>query len=135
MVGSHLQSSLPREKEKKRENSHKACMGFFSCGRFPPIYRHLICGFFIKTLIIMSMLTNIHRPYVCDPLSPYISLVNNSIDQITSYWLILINYQHQHIDLSINDRFNPIERLSCQPVGCQTIPRTLEDMEYVRTHL
>ena len=53
---------------------------------------------FIKTLIIMSITTNIHRPYVCDPLSPYISLVNNSIDQITPYRSTLINYPHPHID-------------------------------------
>ena len=26
----------------------------------------------------MSISTNIHKPYVCDPLGPYISLVNNS---------------------------------------------------------
>ena len=54
--------------------------------------------FFIKTLIIMSISTNIHKPYVCDPLGPYISLVNNSIDQITPYWSTLINYPHPHID-------------------------------------
>ena len=42
--------------------------------------------FFIKTLIIMSISTNIHRLYLCDPLSPYISLVNTSINQITPYW-------------------------------------------------
>ena len=36
--------------------------------------------FFIKTLIIISISTNIHRPYVCDRLGLYISLVNNSID-------------------------------------------------------
>ena len=34
----------------------------------------------------MSVSTNIHRPYVCDPLGPYISLLNNPIDQITPYW-------------------------------------------------
>ena len=39
--------------------------------------------FFIKTLIIMSISTNIDKPYVCDPLGPYISLINNSIDQVT----------------------------------------------------
>ena len=55
-------------------------------------------AFFIKTLIIMSISTNIHKPYVCDPLGPYISLVNNSIDQITPYWSTLINYPHPHID-------------------------------------
>ena len=54
--------------------------------------------FFIKTLIIVSISTNIHRPYVCDPLGLYISLVNNSIDQITPYWSTLINYPHPHID-------------------------------------
>ena len=54
--------------------------------------------FFIKTLIIMFISTNIHRPYVCDPRGPYISLVNNSIDQITHYWSTLINYSHPHID-------------------------------------
>ena len=73
-------------------------MGIFSCGRSFLIFRHLVCEFFIKTYIIMSISTNIHRPYVCDPLGPYISLVNNSIDQITPYWLTLINYQHQDID-------------------------------------
>ena len=54
--------------------------------------------FFIKTLIIMSISINIHKPHVCDPLGPYISLVNNSIDQITPYWSTLINYPHPHID-------------------------------------
>ena len=54
--------------------------------------------FFIKTPIIMSISTNIHKPYVCDPLGPYISLVNNYIDQITPYWSTLINYPHPHID-------------------------------------
>ena len=54
--------------------------------------------FFIKTLIVMSISTNIHKPYVCDPLGPYISLVNNSMDQITPYWSNLINYPHPLID-------------------------------------
>ena len=98
MVGSPLQSSSPREKEKKGHNTHKAYMGTLICGRSPPIYRHLVYGFFIKTLIIMSISTNIHRSYVCDPLGPYISLVNNSIEQITLYWLILIKYRCQHKD-------------------------------------
>ena len=85
MIASPLQSSSPREKEKKGENSHKACMGTFSFDYSFPIYRHLVCKFFIKTLIIMSISTNIHRPFVCDPLGPYISLVNNSIDPIKPY--------------------------------------------------
>ena len=42
MVGSPLQSSSPREKEKNGENSQKACMGPLSCGCSPPIYRHLV---------------------------------------------------------------------------------------------
>ena len=98
MIGSPLQRSSPREKEKKGKNSHKACMGTLSCGCSPPMYRHLVCGFFIKTLIIMSISMNIHRPYVCEPLGLYILLVNNSIDQITPYLLNLINYSNQHID-------------------------------------
>ena len=75
-----------------------ACMGTLICSRSPPTYRHLVLGFFIKTFIIMSISTNIHRPYVCDPLGPYISLINHSIDQITPYWLTLINYLYPHID-------------------------------------
>ena len=55
-------------------------MGTLSCDRSSPIYRHLACEFFIQTLIIISISTNIHGPYVCDPLSPYISLGNNFID-------------------------------------------------------
>ena len=78
--------------------SHKPCMGTLSCGHSPPIYIHLICEFFIKILIIISISTNIYRSSVCDPLGPDISLVNNFIDQITPYWSTFINYPHQHID-------------------------------------
>ena len=46
----------------------------------------------------MSISTNMYRPYVCDPLGLYISLVNNSIGVIILYWSTLINYPHQHID-------------------------------------
>ena len=98
MVRFVLQSSSPREKEKKGENSYKACMETLNCGCSPPINRCLVCDFFIKTLIIISIPTNIYRPYVCDPIDPYISLVNNSIGLITPYWSILINYAHQHIN-------------------------------------
>ena len=63
-----------------------------------PLFIDIWNEVFHKTLIIMSISTNIHKPYVCDPLGPYISLVNNSIDQITHYWLTLINYPHPHID-------------------------------------
>ena len=73
-------------------------MGTLSCGRSPLIYENLVCEVFIKTFIIISIFIKIHRPYVCDPLGSYISLVNNSIGPITPYWLILINYLYQHID-------------------------------------
>ena len=73
-------------------------MGTLSCDRSPPIYKYFLHRFFIKTLIIMSISTNIPRPYVCDPFGPYISLVNNYLDNIISYWLTLMNYPHQHID-------------------------------------
>ena len=56
-----------------------------------------------KTLIIMSISTNIHRPYVCDPLGLYFSLVKNSIGLITSYWSIVINYPHENIDELMKD--------------------------------
>ena len=90
--------------------------------------------FITKMLIIMSLSTNIHRPYVPN-VYKYMSLVNNSIDQITLYWSILINYPHQNIDKLIKDQFNSIDRLSFQHVGCQATPRTLGNMEYVRTPL
>ena len=73
-------------------------MGTLSCGHSPPIYRYLTCKFFIKILVIKSISTNIHRPYVCDLLDLYISLVNNFIDPITPNWLTLLNYLYQHID-------------------------------------
>ena len=72
-------------------------MDTLSCGRSPSIYRHLVYIFFIKTLIIIFISTNIHRPYVCDPLGPYISLVNNSIDPITPNWSTLDNYSYHHM--------------------------------------
>ena len=73
-------------------------MGTLSYGHSLPIYRHLVCEFFTEALIIMSISTNIYRPYVCDPLGPYISLINNSIDQITPYFSILINYLYRYIE-------------------------------------
>ena len=69
-------------------------MGNLSCGHSPPIYRYIVCDFFIKFLIIMYVYTNIYRPYVCDPLGLYISLFNNSNDHIIPYFSTLINYQH-----------------------------------------
>ena len=58
---------------------------------------HIISiNFFIKTLKIMFIFTNIHRPYVCNPLGLYISLVNNSLDPIKLYLSMLISYSHQH---------------------------------------
>ena len=96
--GSPLQSSSTREKEKKGENFQKACMETLSYSHSPFIYRHLVYEIFRKTLIILSISTNIYRPYTCDPLGSYISLVYNSIDQIISYWSNFINYLYQHID-------------------------------------
>ena len=64
----------------------------------PLFYWHLICEFFIKTLIIMSNSTDIHRPYVCDPLDPHISLVNDLIDPTTPYCSTFIYYLYQRID-------------------------------------
>ena len=61
-------------------------MGTLTYGHFPLIYRHLVCGFFTQTLIFMSISTNIYKPYVYDPLGPYISLVNNSIYPLTPHW-------------------------------------------------
>ena len=70
-------------------------MGTFHCGHSPIIYRDLVNKIFIKTLIIMSITTNIHKPYVCDPLDLYIYLVNSSIEPMIPYWSILINYLYQ----------------------------------------
>ena len=69
-------------------------MGTLSCGRSFPIYRHLVCKFFIKILIIISISTNIYKPYMCDPLGSYISLINKYASPITPYWSTLINYLH-----------------------------------------
>ena len=55
-------------------------MSILSCVCSPPNYIYLVCKFFIKTLILMSISTNIRRPYVYDPLGLYIALVNNSIE-------------------------------------------------------
>ena len=66
MIGSPLLSSSSRDEEKKAKNYYEACIGTLSCGRSPPIYTYLIWKFFIKILIILSISTNIHRPYVCD---------------------------------------------------------------------
>ena len=64
-------------------------MGILSCGRSLLIYRYVVCGFFIKTLIIMSISTNIYRISVCDALGPYILLVNNIyLLSISTYRLI-----------------------------------------------
>ena len=84
----------PDRKEKKGENSHRACVGTLSCDRSPPIYRHSI--FLIKTVIIIFISTNIYRPYVCDPQGPYILLVNNFIYPKIPYSSIFIYYLYYH---------------------------------------
>ena len=48
--------------------------------------------------IIISISTNIHIAYVCDPLGLCILLVKNSIDLITPYWSTFINDLYEHID-------------------------------------
>ena len=68
-----------------------------------------------------------------DPLGPYISLVNNSIGPITSYWLTFINYLYQQIDQLMKNRFNRIEKSRCVCVRCQAISYTLGDIEYIIT--
>ena len=79
----------------------------------------------------MSIFKNIYIPYMCDPLDLYISLGNNSMDPIN--FSTFINCVHQYIYKLIKDQFNPIDRLSCQPVGCQAIRCALGDIEYIRT--
>ena len=75
-----LFKTLHQERKKKWKNSYKACMGTLSCGPSPPICIHLMyIYFYIKTLIIMSISTNINKIYVCDPLGLYILLVNKYI--------------------------------------------------------
>ena len=86
-----------RKRRNERISTRLACAPRFVV-ILPPIYRHLVYRFFIKTLIIMSIFINNHRPYVCDPLGLYISLVNNSISPIIPYWSTLINYIYQPID-------------------------------------
>ena len=94
-----LLKALYQERKRRNEkNSLKACIGTLSYGHSHLIYRHLVCGFFVKIVIIMSISTNIHRTYVCDPLDLYISLVNNSLEKRIPYWSTLINYPYQHID-------------------------------------
>ena len=84
----------PREKEKKRDNFPKASVGTLSCGHFLLIYRNLVYELFTMTLIIIYISTNIDRPYMCDHLGPYISLVYKSVDPMIPYWSIFINYLH-----------------------------------------
>ena len=38
-----------KRKEKKGENSHKDFLGILSCDSSPPIFKHFLCRFFIKT--------------------------------------------------------------------------------------
>ena len=68
-----------------------AFMVTLSCGCSLSIYCHWVYELVTKALIILSTSINIHSPYVCVPLSSYISLFNNSIDPIIPYWSIFIN--------------------------------------------
>ena len=40
-----------------------------------------------------------------------------------------------YIYILIKDRFNPINKLSCQPVGCQATSHALRDIECMRTFI
>ena len=57
------------------------------------IYRHYDCEVFTNILKVMTILINLYKPYVCDPLDPHIFLANNSMDPIMfisqSYYLSL----------------------------------------------
>ena len=80
----------------------------------------------------MSISTDVHWPYMCDPLGLYILPINNSIDLITLIVLLTII----HINIFINfikDWFNLIDKLSYQPIGWQAISRALGNIEYMRT--
>ena len=100
MIGSRLQHSSPREKEKKGESFHKVCIVTLSCGHSLLIYRHCVCEFFTKTLRVMSISTNIYRLNAFDPLGLYIFLVNNSIEAITLTGLSY-NYLYQCIKVGV----------------------------------
>ena len=94
-----LFKALHQERKRRNERIPKRLAWSPSIVVILPVFIYIWYEvFFIKTLIIMSISTKIHRPYVCDTLGPYISLVNNCIDQITPYWSTLINYPHAHID-------------------------------------
>ena len=83
MIRSLLEHSWVQEEEKRRENFHSACI---DTSIMVVLFLFIDFGnvkFFTKTLIIMSISTDIYWPYVCDPLGPYISLVNDSINPIT----------------------------------------------------
>ena len=56
-------------------------MGNLRCGCSPFIYRDWACEIFNKMFKIMST-SNVYRPFACNPQSPYISLINYSIDVI-----------------------------------------------------
>ena len=76
-------SALHQERKRRNEKvSNKVCINTLRCGYFSFIYRHWVSEFLIKALTIMSISTNIYRPYVYDPLSLPISVVNYSINLI-----------------------------------------------------
>ena len=71
---------MEREKDERKEFSQD----FWD---FLPLFKNIwYVNIFIKTLKIISISTNIYRPYVCDPLGPYISRVYYCIEKIIPYW-------------------------------------------------
>ena len=83
-----------------------------NCGYSLSYYRHWILEIFTKTLI---------NYYVCDLLCSYISNINNLVDLITSYQLILLMiYINKLINKLIKYDFNLIDKLSYKPVECSS---------------
>ena len=78
-----LFTALRQERKRRNEQfSYKVPIDTLRCNRSFLIYRDWVCEIFTKTRRITSLSINVYRPYVCDPLGLYISLVNNFIDPI-----------------------------------------------------
>ena len=73
-----------REREEMREFS-QGLYEHLELWSLSPTYKNLVCQFFTKNLIIVSISSSIYVSYVCDLLGLYILLVNNSIDPKTTY--------------------------------------------------
>ena len=73
------------------------------------------------------------------PIFTIIPLNSSEIPKIGKFGIIFDTRLCEIDDLAVSsrqlteDQFNPIDRLSRQPGGCQAIPCALGDMEYIRT--